>query len=289
MLKQVRTITYSASLAILALGYAACEKTGASSEQASSLKVYLTDHPAEFDQVLVTVTAAEAKIDTSEHCKDDGYGTRNGHQDENGDDHRARNDSFGYWQSLDVKAGTYDVLTLRNGVDTLLATGSIDGTIRKIRITVSAVNVVINGNTYPVKLAADTGNYLYVRVHQEHLQSSGDTTGLWIDFDVSRSIVDVNGTYYLRPVLKSFCDRNSGGLEGHVTPLEAAPVVTAYNNSDTATAIPDALGNFRIRGLSPGIYTVVFDGSNGYRDTALYNVQASRGRKTVLPEVVLKK
>jgi len=132
-------------------------------------------------------------------------------------------------------------------------------------------------------------NYLYIKLHDDHIQRNGNVQQLWLDFDVSRSIIELNGKYYLRPVLKPFCDRNSGELEGKVGPADASAVVKVYNASDTATAIPDKKGEFRIRGLSEGEYTVLYDGSNGYVDTTITNVKIAKGRDTKLQAVTLRK
>lgn len=249
------------------------------------LSVYLTDHPADFDKVLVQINMVEVKLDTSSHRDDDGYGS----MDDDNDDHRRGHDEYGQWDTLDLTPGNYDLLTLRNGVDTLLAQGRINGKARKIRITVGAVTVVKDSISYPVELLPGDKNYIYVKIRDEHMQRSGNVQQLWLDFDVSRSIVEINGQYYLRPVLKPFCDKNSGELEGRVGPADASAIVKVFNASDTATAIPDKKGEFRIRGLSVGDYTVLYDGSNGYQDTAITNVKVTKGRDTKLQAVTLKK
>jgi ABC-type cobalt transport system substrate-binding protein len=249
------------------------------------LSVFLTDHPADFDKVLVQINMVEVKLDTSSHKDDDSYGSR----DNDNDDHRRGHDEYGQWDTLDVTPGNYDLLTLRNGVDTLLAQGRINGKARKIRITVGSVTVVKDSISYPVGLLSGDKNYIYVKIRDEHMQRNGNVQQLWLDFDVSRSIVEINGQYYLRPVLKPFCDKNSGELEGRVGPADAAAIVKVYNASDTATAIPDKKGEFRIRGLSEGDYTVLFDGSNGYQDTMITNIKITKGRDTKLQAVTMKK
>jgi hypothetical protein len=283
-------LTGIASFAIMLFAIVSCEKGDARNSQVSALKVYLTDHPAEYDKVLVNITAVEAKIDTGKaSCKDDRHGDRPEKPDHDADDHRTRSDEFGFWTALSFTPGSYDLLTLRNGIDTLLATGTVNGTLRKIRLTVSSVSVVKNGVTYPVTLATGTANFIYVRIHGNDIDASGDSSRVWVDFDVSRSIVEVNGQFILRPVLKPFNDRNFGGLEGNVKPAAAAAIVTAYGISDTATAIPDSAGRYCIRGLDAGMYKLVFDAGNGYIDTTISGVQVSKGRRTRVADIVLKK
>jgi|688.fasta_scaffold459517_1 hypothetical protein len=268
----------------------ACQKGDFSRSESSSLKVYLTDHPAEYDQVLVQITAVEAKVDSARaHCKDDDHGDRPDHMDFDGDDHRSRSDEFGFWQTLDFKPGSYDLLTLRNGVDTLIGSGTINGTLRKVRISISSATVVKNGVSYPVILSGATPNYLYVRMHDRHMDRSSDSSKVCVDFDIARSIREINGKFYLNPVLKPFNDRNFAGLEGNVTPAEAGVLITAYNAADTATAIPDARGRYCIRGLEAGTYTILFDANNGYADQTLTGIQLTNGRRTKVADVVLKK
>lgn len=273
-----------------ALIFSACSKDYSDNgSQQEQLAVYLTDHPADFDKVLVQINVVEVKLDTSSHKDDDSWGDRNGSRDLDDDDHNRGHDEYGQWDTLRVTPGSYDLLTLRNGVDTLLAQGAINGKVRKVRITIGSVSVVKDSVTYPVQLMPGAKNYIYVKIRNEHMQSSGDKRKLWIDFDVSRSIVESNGKYYLRPVLKPFCDKNSGEVEGKVGPKEAGALVKIYNATDTATAIPGRDGEFKVRGLSDGVYTVLYQGANGYRDTTINNVTVSKGRDTKLAAVVLRK
>jgi hypothetical protein len=273
---------------IAMVGMASCKK-GDSFRQ-TNLRVYLTDHPAEFDNVMVNIVSVEAKIDSGRaSCKDDRHGDRPEKFDHDGDDHHRRSDAFGYWTPLGFGAGTYDVLALRNGVDTLLGSVSFSGMLRKIRIGVTSVTVVKAGVSYPVVLDPTMQNYLYVRVHVTDMDHRPDSSHVWVDFDLGRSIVESNGKFYLRPVLKPFNDRSFGGIEGGVTPKEAGAVVTAFGATDTATAIPDARGHYCIRGLDPGSYRIVFDGNNGYADKVVSNVSVTRGQKTRVEDVVLTK
>ncbi len=270
--------------------FSACTKefSGNGSEQ-QQLQVYLTDNPADFDKVLVQINAVEVKLDTSSHQTDDSWGDRNGSRDLDDDDHNRGHDDFGQWDTLNITPGNYDLLRLRNGVDTLLAQGSVKGKIRKIRITIGSVTVIKDSISYPVALLPGVLNYLYIKVHDEHMQSSGRDRKLWIDFDVSRSIVEINGKFYLRPVLKPFCDKNSGELEGKVVPKEAGAVVKVFNATDTSTAIPGREGEFKLRGLSAGVYSVLYQGANGYKDTTIANVTVGKGKDNKLPLVTLRK
>jgi hypothetical protein len=267
------------------ISFSSCQKNDKSASGTKGLQVYLSDGPGIFDKVNIDVTAVEAKIDTSMgHRNDD----RHGDDDDDRDDNR-RNDDYGFWVNLSAKPGVYDVFSLRNGADTLLGTGNVNGTIRKIRITLGNNNsLVVGGVTYPLVLANETGNFLYVKIREEHHHDSASQSKVWVDFDLARSIYEKNGTFYLKPVLKPFCDQKFASLEGKVLPAAAGVIVKAFIGKDTSTAIPNADGKFKIRGLQSGTYTVWFDANNGYKDTTV-NATVNVGRETRIPDITLNK
>lgn len=269
---------------LLLIIFTSCQK-GATSEGVRQLQVFLTDGPGTYDAVNIDIQAVDAKVDTSDRTRhDDRFGDR----DDDRDDHERRRDEFGHWVSLSASPGVYDVLKLRNGIDTMLASGTINGTVRKIRITLGTNNTVVkDGVTYPLQLINPTMNFLYIKLYHMHRHDSADREGVWVDFDLSRSVVVINGKFYLRPVLRPFCDRNFSGVEGKVTPAAANARVVVYNSMDTATAIPNSDGYFKVRGLKAGAYSVWFDAENGYQDTTLTNVQLINGKHVRLPAVVL--
>jgi hypothetical protein len=290
-MRKKRSLLVSSVLAffMIAFFFTACQKSGIRNQDSQPVAIYLTDHPGEFENVFLDITKVEAKVDSSKRCKEDDRGDRPGDFDHDNDDHQKGRDEYGAWQTLSFRAGSYDVLTLRNGVDTLLATGTVPGTLRKIRITVSAVRVVKNGVTYPVELVANGGNYLYVHVRKDHMRDSSGVRKLHIDFDVARSIIEVNGRFILRPVLRPFSDHTSGTVEGVVMPLDAKATVKLYNATDTATALPGREGKYKIRGLAEGTYSVLITSANGYKDATLSNISVVKGRETKIPLITLVK
>ena len=296
MKTKLRKLLVAGSITLFALvAFVACQKAETSKTSVSdqTLSVYLTDGPGKFDKVLVQINMVEVKLDTSKaHMHDDQYGDNNGMngmKDDDGDDDHRGHDEFGQWDTLNIRPGSYDLLSLRNGIDTLLASGTINGTIRKIRITVGSVTVVKDGVSYPVNLLPGTNNYLYIRIHNEHHQDNGNNTKLWVDFDVARSVIEINGRYYLRPVLKPFCDNNFAEVEGVVLPAEAEATVRVYNATDTASAFPEKDGKYKVRGLKEGTYSITFLASNGYKDSTISNISVSKGKDTKVATVTLRK
>jgi len=282
--------TFSLIAFLSGLIFTACKKEDSSVMSASSqqLSLYLTDDPSMYDSVFIDIKAVEVKVDTFEnHKRDDHYGDNDNDRD---DDNRNR-DEYGNWDTLLINPGLYNVSRLKNGIDTLMGTVTIKGTIRKIRITLGTNSSLrIAGVSYPLNLFPGINQYLYVKINERHHQEAVfGQSSLWIDFDISRSILSRAGQYYLRPVLRPFCDKNFATIKGNVIPSDAAPLVTVYNNTDTANAIPHPNGDFKIRGLKEGVYNVLYKGSNGYRDTTLYNIQLQKNEEKILPKAVLTK
>ena len=268
-----------------------CKKSDSnSSDTATSqqLSMYLTDDPSRFDSVYIDIKYVEVKTDSSRmHRDDDHFGDK----DEDKDDDRKGKDEFGKWDTLNIKTGIYNIAKLRNGVDTLMGTATIKGTIRKIRITLGTNNsVLLAGTKYPLTLISGINNYLYIKINKEHHHEfEPRKVALWIDFDISRSILYINGQYYLKPLLKPFCDKNFARIKGTVLPAAATPIVSIYNSSDTANAMPERDGEYKIRGLKEGTYKILFKGFNGYRDTILQNIQIKNGDEIKIPTITLVK
>ncbi len=277
-------------LLTLSVFFTACQKdtsTPDNSSNARQLAVYLTDDPCNYDSVFVDIKFVEVKIDTSkDHMDDDRYGDN----DDDGDDDNKHKDSYGRWDTLRITPGIYNILKLRNGVDTLLGTANIPaGTIRKIRITLGTNNrVVVKGVSKPLNLLAGTNKYVYIKIHKEDEDDDDNVrTSLWLDFNVCESIKLINGQYYLKPVLKPFGKKNYGEIKGRVLPNAARAFVTARSSSDSATAIPESDGKYKIRGLRPGTYSLQFKGSAGYKDTTINNIQVQKKKETEIATVTL--
>ena len=278
----------------LSIFFTACQKnyTGTdNSPNPRQLAVYLTDDPCNYDSLFVDIKFVEVKIDTSRETMNDDH---HGDNDDDGDDDNHHNDSYGRWDTLKINAGVYNILKLRNGIDTLLGTANIPtGSIRKIRITLGTNNrLVVNGVSKPLNLLAGAKNYVYIKIHKEdedddNNSSNNQYTKLSLDFNVCESIKLINGQYYLKPVLKPFGKKNYGEIKGIVLPYAAKAFVTARSGTDSATAIPENDGRYKIRGLRPGTYSLKFKGSAGYQDTSINNIQVQKNNENEIATVTL--
>ena len=279
---------------ILLVAFIACKKdySSALSSQTKTLSVHLLDDPSHFDNVFIDIKYVEVKIDTIQEHLDNNDSEDADKNDNNGDDDHTDHDQYGKWDTLQMHAGIYDLARLRNGVDTLLGVVNIPRSkIRKIRLTTGDHNsVVVNGVTYPLLQKPGTNHYLYIKVKDDDVDESvPDHLSLWVDFNIYESIEEENGMFYLNPVLHAFNFNKAGKLEGKVFPADAKPLIKAYSSTDTAYAVPEEDGEYKITGLKEGTYDLYFKGSNGYKDTLVTGIFVKMGQKTTAPEITLKK
>ncbi len=267
----------------------ACQKQidAPANNDVKKLSIYLTDDPCQYDSVFIDIRNVEVKIDTSKAHEDDDH---HGDNDDDGDDDHSHHDAYGKWDTLAIRPGVYNILKLRNGIDTLLATGNISaGKIRKIRITLGTNNSLVKaGVTYSLNLSPGSNNYVYVKIHSE--DEDDDIVGqsaIWLDFDVCGSIRFSGNQYYLKPFIKVFSMKKFGKIEGKVFPRIALPFVKIFNNTDSGFAIPENNGEYKIRGLREGTYSIKFKGSNGYLDTTIANIQVRKGKETHITDITL--
>lgn len=278
--------TFALILLIMAftISFTACDKNDA--PKTSTFQLFLTDGPGDFQKVNIDIQKVEIKVDNdSMHKHDDRFGAN----DSDNDDHLRNRDEFGEWIDLKYTPGVIDVLTLRNGVEAKLGEANIAaGTVRKVRITLGTNNSVVKDSvTYTLGLINPTNNYLYVKLFNEHRQrGTNDNTKTWVDFDIAKSIVEVNGAYFLKPFLRPFCDINFAAVEGKVLPGGIKATVSFSDGAGfNAVALPGPGGEFKVRGLNEGNYTVTY-AADGYI-TQTKTATVKKGEETKLPDVTL--
>jgi len=292
-----------AALMTFLVVFFACQKEASHSGMSSvpagttKLSVSLTDGPYDFQKVLIDIKSIQVLVDTCHHVSNSNDQEDDGReQDGQGDDgegHHERDstDSCEVWSNLQINPGIYDLLTLRNGKDTLLGASFIpQGNIRKIKITLGTNNsIMADGVTSPLQIK-DHKDYVIIQIRREHLDSiAPGNFNLLLDFDLSKSIRFEDGTYWLKPVLRAFCKKNTGTIEGTVGPDGSFGMIKAFNASDTAYALPDRDedGKFKIRGLTEGAYSVLIQGEHGYLDSTITGVQVTKGREIDLGKIIL--
>src|ERR1022692_3992021 len=264
-------LTASCSLAVI-LFFAACSKNNSNSSSnipsgQSKMSIYLTDGPTDFYKVLVDIIQVAVLIDTAN--------TQNAHDDLGqwgpgfcGHGRGPRDRSL-VWDTLSINPGTYDLLQLRNGADTLLGSGTYPtGKVIEVRITLGTNNTVYTDSTtsYPLQIFGFNSPTLFdINVSRENVYSvSNNDFKLWLDFNLQRSLILWGGTYYLRPYVVAYNYIRLSKIQGLILPPGASPLVEAYNSSDTLYAIPNWNGSYQFSGVSAGTYTISILGHHGY-------------------------
>lgn len=284
-MKSMRSLfKYVMIVAVGAIIFFACSKEKSDNSTVPSgkqeLNLYLTDGPTDiFDQVLIDIKSVKILVDTCDKTRTrviDWDSTK----------------KCTIWDSLTIAPGVYDLLTLRNGIDTLLGSGTVtDGTIRKIEITIGTNNSVVKDSvSYPLNLFNNQTTITIKLYGHEWDNYSSGRYRLWLDFDCGRSIIKMrDGEFYLSPYIRAFIIKESGAIKGVIKPREASSIVSVYNATDTAYAFPWHDGQFKVRGLDSGTYSVFVNGGNGYLDTTINNVSVTIGNETDIGTITLHK
>lgn len=153
------------------IAFVACQKDSGS-EGTTQLRVNMTDNPFNATEVNVEILGVKANF--------------------TGDS----------WVDLNTNAGVYNLLGLQNGVDTLLAIGTVPlGTLKEIRFVLGDDNsIMIDNNLYPLTIPSGSESGLKIKVNK-NLHATMDS--ILIDFDAGLSILQTGaGDYKLKPVLK---------------------------------------------------------------------------------------
>lgn len=156
---------------------AACSKNN-DNKGTATFNVRLTDGPTNLAEVNVDIKEVRVKF------SDDSSNT-------NG------------WITLNTNAGVYDLLKLRNGVDTLIASAPLPkDVVKEIRLVLGTNNSIKDtfGVVYPLTIPSGSESGLKIKVSKK---LNADLETLIIDFDAALSIFQTGaGDFKLKPVLK---------------------------------------------------------------------------------------
>lgn len=255
MKSSVRTSWKWSMILLLAIPFLlfSCEK----STGTATMRARLTDAPGDFEAVNIDVQ--EVKV----------YSDANG------------------WQNLATDAGIYNLLEFNNGMDVIIADGSLPaGNVSQMRMVLGTNNSVkVDGQTYPLTVPSGAESGLKFNIH-ENLQA-GVHYEVWIDFDAGRSVVLTgSGTYSLKPVIRTYTAANSGAITGTVAPASAHPYVMAVKGSDTLSTYAEPSGYFLLSGAPAGTYTVTIT-ATGYLTITISDVNVTIGNVTQMGTITL--
>lgn len=188
-----------------------------------------------------------------------------------------------------VHTGIYNLLNYSNGIDTLIASGTLnDANVSQIRLILGPNNsVVINNVSYPLSTPSADQTGLKLQVHQT-LQA-GVLYSVLLDFDANKSIVELgNGNYKLKPVIRTIEAAISGAIRGKISPAGTLAFVTATSASNLSyTASVNANGDFLLMGIPAGTYTVTVTPSLPLIPVIQTNISVTTGATTSLSTFII--
>lgn len=238
--------------------FASCSNDQDPSTEMSEMSVRLTDAPGDYEHVYVDVQGLEI------------------HSDEEG------------WVSMtDVQTGVYDLLEFTNGMDTLLTNTVLPaGRVSQMRMILGENNQVgIDGQLYDLDTPSAQQSGLKFQINAD--LEAGMVYKLWIDFDAGKSIVETgNGTYSLKPVIRTYSEIASGSIHGSVCVTDAQVYVEAINAEGVAFGTYSDLetGLFQINGLDAGTYQLVYTPAAELTPVTVDGVAVELGGVTELEE-----
>lgn len=208
---------------MLGLGVSSCKKDAATSNYPYSIRI--TDAPGPYDAVYIDLQGIEITGNSDNAV------------------------------SLNMYPGIFNLLNFTNGVDTLISSGNLeDARVEQIRLILGPNNtVMVDGVSYPLSTPSAEQSGLKIQVHQT-LQA-GVQYNVLLDFDANKSIVfKGNGSYSLKPVIRTIEVATSGSIKGKITPIGTLAFVTATSGISYSSNV-SATGDFLIMGLPAGTYS----------------------------------
>jgi hypothetical protein len=190
--------------------------------------------------------------------------------------------------NLNVNPGIYNLLDFTNGADTLIATGDLEpGKVQQIRLILGPNNSLSTGTaTYALDVPSSAQSGLKLQIHND--LEAGVAYQLLLDFDANQSIVmEGNGSYHLKPVIRVVETAISGAIKGSVTPAGVYAAVTATSGTGAYSTAVDTNGVYIIRGVPAGTYTVIVNPAAPYNATSVNNVNVTTGVTTTLAVINL--
>jgi hypothetical protein len=195
-------------------------------------------------------------------------------------------DGNGNTVMLDSETGVHNLLDFSNGADMLLASRNLeDNEVSQIKLTLGTNNTVrVNGTTYPMTLSAADQGGLTLNVNQT--LDANENNEILIDFDGNSSVVETGvNTYKIRPVIRTVDASASGSISGDTNNTSLAIVTaTSVSNVPYSTSI-NSSGNFKLRGLPPGSYTLTVTPVLPLLPSTQSNVVVQAGQNTAVSAI----
>lgn len=253
---------------LLPLMITGCDSSGSDTET-GTLRVLMTDAPAEYESVNIDVEVVRVHRSTAAEPDEEG------------------------WIDIMNEPQELDLLSLVNGNVALL--GELDlepGVYHQMRLVLGDENeLVIDGETISLDTPSAQQSGLKLNIDSEITE--GGLFSLLLDFDASRSIVQAGnpGKYILKPVIRTVSLEATGSISGDIIPVEAQPWVYAIAGTDTlAGTRANEAGDFLLIGLPSGTYQVSVEPSTDqYEHEVTSNVDVVPDATTELDPIDITK
>ncbi len=162
------------------------------------------------------------------------------------------------WMSLNIRSGIFDMLTLVNGKDMLLADQYIpNGKITQVALVLGPENsVVIGGRSH--HLVTD-GTSPSVIMRTDFSVTEDAPFLMMLDFDAAQSITKQTDYYRLKPVVHAIDIERTGSIHGKTRIVRGSVAVFADGATGTNrifSSYASNTGEFLLRGLPSGTYQV---------------------------------
>jgi hypothetical protein len=96
---------------------------------------------------------------------------------------------------------------------------------------------------------------LKLQIHQTF--EAGVSYTILLDFDANQSVVlQGNGEYQLKPVVRTITAAVSGSIKGSISPISIGTVIAATSNGVSYSTTANSNGYFMIAGLPAGTYEI---------------------------------
>ncbi|MFC1490834.1 DUF4382 domain-containing protein [Candidatus Latescibacterota bacterium] len=246
--------------------------------QTGTLKMLLTDAPAEFKEVNITFSEIAVHFADGEDYSLDT-------EPADGDSSAAK--IAGTWIVINGEEQTFNLLELSNGVTALLGEQELTvGKYTQIRIVITDAEVVLDSTTtYPLTIPSGT-----LKIVSSFDIVEGEETELVVDFDAARSVHTTGngGTYKLKPTVRLINKGVCGSINGTVTNYENLPVAYAIAGADTVTSsyVNGDNGKFTLGFLAEGTYEISIVDTLGQTYSAP-GTSVTVGTKTGLGDITL--
>jgi hypothetical protein len=182
---------------------------------------------------------------------------------------------------LSVNKGIYNLLDFAGGKDTLIGSALLHTQrVNQIRFILGDRNSVeINGKSYPMTVPSGAESGLKLQVH--HDLQPGVAYKVLLDFDAYASVYDQgNGTYSLKPVIRTVEQAVSGSIRGKISPSLMCMVKAINANGSSYFTQTSSTADFLLKGLPAGDYTLILTPQSPYSARIITDVTVTNGNVT---------